>query len=397
MGPSVVAVDPRPEHVRQLASRLDGLQMVRALLAHRSPEPFHQAPRFGVVGLCVHQPDLQPLRHRGENVSAVAGTVVDVEDAACLVLHQRRAEHAEEVDFRLGLADLERDDVAAAVVDDGVDLPGPGLTGRRRRPDVADVRMPEIPCCPGAPAAPVRATGGPVQAVAGQAVGAEQPAQGVHRDLALRDEPVADGLGEDQLGGGGGMGASHVEQGLALGVVEGEGEATLAGPGLERANAPTSLDEPALQGLPVEGARAVTAGRAVAAASAQLELGCELSEVEIADEQVADDGEPKGGDRFGVCGLGFGHRVLLDVDARPWSPGIGRKERDHRWCAGLGGGGHTAAPRRAWSMRNACTRCFQVVPGQSIRSRSAHRFGCLQRTGPDRWASRWSRSTPWRA
>src|SRR5690606_3172138 len=139
----VVAVEPREQAHLHVVERAVLAEVIEALLAQRAPEALHLAARLGVVGRRVPEADLEPAAHRREGVTDVRRAVVEVERAGATEATDRLDAERDHLRLALGVRGAQRDDVAARVVEDGVDAQRDLALADVQRGTVADVRVPQ--------------------------------------------------------------------------------------------------------------------------------------------------------------------------------------------------------------------------------------------------------------
>jgi len=118
--------------------------MVCALLTHCSPQAFHFAACFGIIGSCVDQPDPKSLADRGQKMTPIARTIIDEKDGGSRMLKKRSAEDFEQISFGFGFAHFEGEDVAASVIEDGMNTVMSVGTVFLLDLDVTDICMPYL-------------------------------------------------------------------------------------------------------------------------------------------------------------------------------------------------------------------------------------------------------------
>jgi len=246
----------------------------------------------------VDQVDAEALADQLQQLAAVAGAVVQVQGLGGGVAQQGAAEDLEHVPLPLQVAGHQRRAVAAGVVEQAVDQHAARAALAVELGQVADVTVPQVAGVLGLPAAALHVlfAAGPALRDAGQPGAAVQPPQGRLAELTLGHDAVAHRLGQHQLGGRRRVFHAHLQQQVALRVIELAGKAPGPGPG-QQAAGQVRLGGvvPPLQGLEVKGPGALGPWRPVAFLCALLELLLELSWLEFSAQQVADDAEPEQG------------------------------------------------------------------------------------------------------
>jgi len=284
-GHEVVPVEPREEPDLHVVQRRARAEVVEALLTHRAPEALHLAARLRVVRLGVQQPDTEAAARGAQRLADVRRSVVQVQRVGRAVQPERFDEQPQHLDLALGRARLQRDDVAAVVVQDRVDAQRHAFAVDPQRGAVTDVGVPERIRRGGLPAparlAVVLREAGAIEAVLG-----EEPPYSRLADGAALDATVGLERAQDERGAHSRVLAADREQQVTLRVGELPRVSGVASPlGAQRSEPAGAVGvEPALEGRHRVGPGPRGAGRAEAL-GAQLAQG--LGQLAVGERTTA--------------------------------------------------------------------------------------------------------------
>jgi len=116
-----VPVEPCQHTHLHVVQRTALTHVIEHLLAQRAPKALHLATRLRVVRPRVCQPDVEPAASGGERLAGIGRAVVEVEAARPPREPHRAGAQHQHVDLALGVARFEGDDIAAVIVEDGMD------------------------------------------------------------------------------------------------------------------------------------------------------------------------------------------------------------------------------------------------------------------------------------